>query len=677
MNSDRPIRSVDEDLLERASLVAQLRTWVLDAPARDGFVVGLTGPWGSGKTSILQLLERDLEDDATVVWFEPWLFSDADQLVVRFFDEISRQLSGKGKRLKKLGRRLADYGAAVSPAAGVLVGPAGQLLAAPSNLADLKQSSAATQRADLTEKLRAAPHRIVVLIDDIDRLEPREIREVLRLVKLVADLPGVVHVLGYDRPRVEAAVAQLDRDDGRAYLEKIVQATMSVPPIRQEELQQLTLQWLDQARGERPLISWTDHAWSELVPGISQYLHTLRDGRRLANVVPAAMDLCRDEVATTDVLALEAIRVFDPDIHDALGNISGALLSQRSGHPLFGSTKDADAANRRKIQEALALSSNPEAARTILRALFPAAGHLLDGFQSGRDSGWRSAKRVAAAPVFMRYLHLALASDQVPVLLVDEALAALADPAEFKAILDATQDTRLHDLVDRLRGRLGEQSDPDVVGCSLVLLQMVPRLPERRGFLELEPSRTTLWLIESLLESIGDLEDRLRTARQLIDGAPNLSLQAELLARFRQPSDEPSKRPDLDLLPPEEVREREAKLADLVLAATDEQLTNEAHPLWLAQMVHDAHGPQSVLELVARPAVLATILTRVGTELHPRSSGGTSLNLNPLTKLTGDGVFPLLHSLASDGGPLPDDVQTALRNALDDAEADEQDKPSE
>ena len=124
LHADRPITRRDEDLLDRSALVAQLVRWVANAPMDGGFVVGLTGPWGSGKTSVLGLLAEQLEsEDITVMWLEPWLFSDADQLVTRFFDEVADQLKGaRAPRLTRIAGRMAEYGAALSPSASALLG---------------------------------------------------------------------------------------------------------------------------------------------------------------------------------------------------------------------------------------------------------------------------------------------------------------------------------------------------------------------------------------------------------------------------------------------------------------------------------------------------------------------------------------------------------------------------
>jgi predicted KAP-like P-loop ATPase len=166
----------------------------------------------------------------------------------------------------------------------------------------------------------------------------------------VADLPGVVHVLSYDRARVQAALSDRAGQDGRRYLEKIVQVTMAVPPVARDRLSKLTFEWLQEAIGNRELEAWDSEAWSTLVSGgIENYIETLRDARRLANVVPAILDLAADEVAAMDVIALEAVRIFDPDVHEALASVADILTGAGSPFDLINREKG-DAAARDKLE---------------------------------------------------------------------------------------------------------------------------------------------------------------------------------------------------------------------------------------------------------------------------------------------------------------------------------------
>jgi hypothetical protein len=597
------------------------------------------------------------------VRFDPWLFADADQLVARFFDELAGQISHVwGRRAKRLTRRLTDYGAAVAPAASVVLGPAGQLLAAPQRAVAVSERSAATQRSAVREALLRDARRIVVLIDDIDRLDPREVREVMRLVKLVADLPGVVHVLSYDRAAVQSALSDDGRHDGRAYLEKIVQATIAIPPVARDRLRTLTLEWLQEAIGDRQLESWDVDAWSNLVNGLEGYLETPRDGRRLANSVPAVLDLIADEVASMDVIALEAIRIFDPDVHESLSSIADALTGEHGMFDFLDRDKR-DAERRDRINNVLKHSSRPHASRAVLATLFPAAAGLLgESVSHDRERRWIDAKRVASLAVLRRYLHRSLATGEAPSARVDAVVNALVDAQRLRDLLAAAPDTELDDLLTRARGRVSEQPSPDVVGCSLVLLAVVPRIARGRGFFDVEPARKMMWFTEDLLETLGEPE-RERAAWRLVNEAPTLSLRTQLLYRLRVPPDSPSKEPRLDILGPRDFDELRARLSRDVQGAEPGVLVDEEVLLWLIQLVGEADGPDAALAVLRQQRVLKAVIEAQGTSLRPMSSSGVSIHLKPLVEAAGEPVLALLRDLAA-SGTLAEDVADELRAAL-------------
>lgn len=106
LSTDHPISTPSDDLLNRSSAISSFVKQVLELDPSFGFVVGVLGLWGSGKTSFLNLARLDLEKSGiTVLDFNPWMFSGADHLVELFFAEISAQL--KLKEMKEVGSSLS------------------------------------------------------------------------------------------------------------------------------------------------------------------------------------------------------------------------------------------------------------------------------------------------------------------------------------------------------------------------------------------------------------------------------------------------------------------------------------------------------------------------------------------------------------------------------------------
>jgi predicted KAP-like P-loop ATPase len=244
---ERPIDTAAEDKLQRDGFIRRLSD-ALISPARKatGVIIGITGPWGSGKSSILNLLAQrvgETRPETIVVRFDPWLISGRNDLISEFIAELVAELQQKAdgkRRFKSAIEKLVDYGQTLSPLA-TLVPFAGTAVKETLKLAKDRigrEKGLHEQRRELVAALAEVDVPIVVLIDELDRIEDEEIRIVAQLVRSVADFPGLSYVLAYDAERVIRALAGRDTDleRGRAYLEKIVQLQFPLPVLLDNEL---------------------------------------------------------------------------------------------------------------------------------------------------------------------------------------------------------------------------------------------------------------------------------------------------------------------------------------------------------------------------------------------------------------------------------------------------------
>jgi predicted KAP-like P-loop ATPase len=216
---DEPITKASDDALGRSLLAKEIAKLIRGFDIPEGVVVGVFGPWGSGKTSLINMIEEALSgaDPIPVLRFNPWMFSGTDQLVERFFSETSQQLGRRPQAaVKGIARNLELYGKVLSPLKGVPI--AGALVAALEgipqaaeafhDLIEEQEGGAINQREKLTEALSKLDKPIAVVIDDIDRLTPGEVRDILKLVRLTGSFPKIVYVLAFDRVRVESILSE-------------------------------------------------------------------------------------------------------------------------------------------------------------------------------------------------------------------------------------------------------------------------------------------------------------------------------------------------------------------------------------------------------------------------------------------------------------------------------------
>lgn len=105
---DSPIGRLEEDRFRRRPFAEALGAEILAAPAAREHVMGLIGPCGSGKASILNVTVDALGDQAIVVQFNPWMFFGTEVLDSSFFEEVGKQLDRRDSAFKAIAEKLKD-----------------------------------------------------------------------------------------------------------------------------------------------------------------------------------------------------------------------------------------------------------------------------------------------------------------------------------------------------------------------------------------------------------------------------------------------------------------------------------------------------------------------------------------------------------------------------------------
>ncbi len=261
---DRPIEAEQEDKFNRSPFASRIATTIAHRADSSSLVVGIFGKWGEGKTSVLNLMKSALKhhDDVEVVPFNPWHFTSQEQLLRGFFATLADALDERLKTAgESIGEVLKKYGAALSVASvtfggmvSVNPGAAASQLGANLSTVELDKLRERVERI-----LRESGKRVVVLIDDIDRLDRQEIQAIFKLVKLSASFPSTVYVLAFDDEMVADALGERYGKGGikagRQFLEKIIQVPLYLPPADRASLRTLAFQGQSgrrRCRGRRP-----------------------------------------------------------------------------------------------------------------------------------------------------------------------------------------------------------------------------------------------------------------------------------------------------------------------------------------------------------------------------------------------------------------------------------------
>jgi hypothetical protein len=317
---DRSIAAPDTDELGRAAFVRKLVRTVVLPKGAVSLVVALEAEWGTGKSSVLQLLQEQLqghEDDPLVVPFNPWVISGRDAILRAFFAQLSSKLLDEGaadvaSRALRFGQALEDLLPQSAQGLHRLSFAWLPRLLGRVPIADLEE-----ERSELAKRVAEFGRPIVVIVDDIDRLPADDIRAVFQLVKAVAAFDRITYLLAFDPRPVDRALRfkGLYRD-GREFRQKVVQATIPLPAVGyaarerylRRRIEDRTEAW------KRPLESHETKFLDSALPLVLRALQTPRELKRVLNATLLASDDLRGEVNFVHVLVFETLREVMPRI---------------------------------------------------------------------------------------------------------------------------------------------------------------------------------------------------------------------------------------------------------------------------------------------------------------------------------------------------------------------------
>lgn len=430
-----------DDRLAHATFAKNLATAICQMTPPDGLVLALYGPWGAGKTTILNFVKyylgKEPEDrQPIVVDFAPWWFSGQEDLTQRFFDQLLARLrNAKGVLTQSL-RLVEDFAGSIADLPVPLVA---QLAKASSDalrlIRNARQKDLTLLKGNVEDALRQQHRHILIVIDDLDRLTADEIQHVFRLIKAVANFPNTIYLLAFDKQVAIKAVEHTHGNSGRQYLDKIVQVSWEVPPPDRLLLFGLLSPVLEAAFAGTPDDLFDQNDWNNMLALLLRFLNTPRDATRLANAIVTTYPAVRGEVNFTDFVAMEALRAFVPALYELIR----AEPEQFAGISARGeSGREAKEFHQRWLDNSeMVPRGEREIVQGVIARLFPRARSAFDniGLTYSFLETWRKECRAASPDILPIYFRLAAPAAGISRARVVEILKSAAEPAHLRATL--------------------------------------------------------------------------------------------------------------------------------------------------------------------------------------------------------------------------------------------------
>lgn len=478
LSADRPSTDPKGDLFGHAPFAKSLADSICRYPGSDGLVLAVYGPWGSGKSTVLGYVSHYLEQQPegrrpAVVTFNPWWFSGQENLARAFLGLLQAVLPTKSEKFKKLGDLLGDFAEGI----GGLIDLSGMTGGALSKLGKLigmvtkrKPKDVPALKSEISKILREAGKRILVVIDDIDRLTPEETRQLFTVIKALADFPNVVYLLAFDRDVAAQAIEQQSGLPGERYLEKIIQVPFELPPVDRVALRAALFRRLDQVLGDTSDGLFDQSYWTNVFfDGIDPLIQVPRDVVRFANTLSVTYPAVRGEVNPVDFIALEAIRVFLPDLYDVVRTNPERFSGHSRDDRYEGDRNAAQAFHQQWVNEI------PEPLRAstqaLLERIFPKIGRM--GYGADWLAEWRRNLRACHPDVFPIYFRLTVPPGAVRRNEMMMLLGLAASPTDFGNALVHAKAERRPDGLSKARAlleRLMDHVEKDIPDANIPMV---------------------------------------------------------------------------------------------------------------------------------------------------------------------------------------------------------------
>lgn len=259
---DNAISKPEQDLFNFKFYADKVQKLIqLNSSNPDPITIGIYGKWGEGKTSFLNLIENKIDHfekkegdkEYLIFHFNPWRYSNEDEMIFDFFDSLAKRFYVEkttntqkvGKELRKYGRYLkaikisasfgipAKFGTKITFDPGLILEKLGEDL-------EGQEITLEILKDKINARLVEVNFKVVVFIDDLDRLDKDEIYTILKLIKLNANFKNFVFIVNIDGDHVAKAIKDrygTDIEDGYQFLEKIINIPIHLPRIEKEDLQ--------------------------------------------------------------------------------------------------------------------------------------------------------------------------------------------------------------------------------------------------------------------------------------------------------------------------------------------------------------------------------------------------------------------------------------------------------
>ena len=409
---DLAIEDAKMDSFKRNLVAKEIAKKIGHTTNKRSFAIGILGEYGSGKTSFLNLIKKNLDTkNVALIDFNPWSAEGSSNIQKDFFDLLASRLRELDPKISSL---VLDYSRKLSGTDSAMEklikqsGLAGSLLSSNSYADDYEQ---------INTLLKETDKKIVITVDDVDRLYNDEVMEVLRLIRNTGNFANIFYLVAYERNFVDQAIKSLNVNAGNSFLDKIIQLEIPIPKRESNDLLDFLETHLFPFLAEDQKLAYKDHIIESGFKfgydfAFDKVFRQSRDVIKFVNNFKLTYGLMGKEVMFENIFILELLKFRFPLIYDRLFENRSEFVSEhlsRSKHQQYYELLTYKEGDRNQLSITKTLRAEGKYEENELRLISGLLTNLFFGFDRSKK-----AKNSIIYPMFFeRYFRYRLSNREI------------------------------------------------------------------------------------------------------------------------------------------------------------------------------------------------------------------------------------------------------------------------
>ncbi|MBC3542110.1 P-loop NTPase fold protein [Rufibacter sediminis] len=324
---DEPLSDKKEDKLGYSIYAKTVADKIEAYNHNKSFAIGVNGKWGMGKTSFFDLIKRELnKEENIIIDFNAWNNSSPRAIIQDFFNTLQEALN---PYYSSLAHQLAIYSDklvtvndnSITQSLKVVLG----LFTSDSSLSSIHDQ--------INQKLIKIDKKIIIFIDDLDRLDKHEIIEVFRLVRNTANFQKTIFLAAYDRDYALKAISEYNPHNYELFLEKIFQLEINLPYFEPAILKNrliFNLKHLLPTSLHHSIESTISNKNHRDDINLLDWISSIRDVTRVTNTIAVTMEGLHGEIYFRDFFYLQLLRMKYASVFEHLSKNYHAYLQSNN-----------------------------------------------------------------------------------------------------------------------------------------------------------------------------------------------------------------------------------------------------------------------------------------------------------------------------------------------------------